>query len=152
MLFYYLNRTGYNGLCRFNKRGLFNVPFGRYNRINYARDFLHLQGVLAEWKVTAGDFQDVKLNGTEFVYADPPYDVEFTSYSAGGFQWADQERLAEWLSGHEGPVIASNQATSRIIELYEKWGFDVTQLKGPRRISSDGNRKPAMEILALRNL
>src|SRR5690554_6894405 len=34
-LFYYLNRTGYNGLCRFNKQGLFNVPYGRYNRINY---------------------------------------------------------------------------------------------------------------------
>jgi len=29
-LFYYLNRTGYNGLCRFNKQGAFNVPFGRY--------------------------------------------------------------------------------------------------------------------------
>jgi DNA adenine methylase len=36
-LFYYLNRTGYNGLCRFNRRGEFNVPFGRYN----ARSLLH---------------------------------------------------------------------------------------------------------------
>ena len=38
-LFYYLNRTGYNGLCRFNQKGEFNVPFGRYRRINYQRDF-----------------------------------------------------------------------------------------------------------------
>ncbi len=38
-LFYYLNRTGYNGLCRFNRSGEFNVPFGRYTRITYARDF-----------------------------------------------------------------------------------------------------------------
>src|SRR5690242_14532773 len=38
-LFYYLNRTGYNGLCRFNRSGEFNVPFGRYRSINYLTDF-----------------------------------------------------------------------------------------------------------------
>ena len=38
-LFYYLNRTGYNGLCRFNGSGEFNVPFGKYSRIQYTRDF-----------------------------------------------------------------------------------------------------------------
>src|SRR5579862_4036333 len=38
-LFYYLNRTGFNGLCRFNGSGLFNVPFGRYARIKYRHDF-----------------------------------------------------------------------------------------------------------------
>src|ERR687896_413085 len=38
-LFYYLNRTGYNGLCRFNQQGKFNVPFGRYKRIDYRKDF-----------------------------------------------------------------------------------------------------------------
>ena len=38
-LFYYLNRTGYNGLCRFNQKGEFNVPFGRYKQIRYSADF-----------------------------------------------------------------------------------------------------------------
>ena len=38
-LFYYLNRTGYNGLCRFNRSGEFNVPFGQYTRIPYVQDF-----------------------------------------------------------------------------------------------------------------
>ena len=38
-LFYYLNRTGYNGLCRFNQQGEFNVPFGRYKRLDYRKDF-----------------------------------------------------------------------------------------------------------------
>ncbi len=39
-LFYYLNRTGYNGLCRFNRRREYNVPFGRYRQITYRQDFL----------------------------------------------------------------------------------------------------------------
>src|SRR5215813_11285242 len=48
-LFYYLNRTGFNGLCRFNKSGGFNVPFGEYKRINYVRDFGHYQQVFENW-------------------------------------------------------------------------------------------------------
>lgn len=54
-LFYYLNRTGYNGLCRFNKKGEFNVPFGRYKRINYVRDFRDYRLPLQNWQFTAGD-------------------------------------------------------------------------------------------------
>ena len=42
---------------------------------------------------------------TSFVYADPPYDVEFTAYSAGGFGWEDQVRTATVLTRHPGPVV-----------------------------------------------
>src|SRR6266849_9414144 len=48
-LFYYLNRTGYNGLCRFNQNGGFNVPFGRYANITYTEDFRHYRKLLAGW-------------------------------------------------------------------------------------------------------
>ena len=56
-LFYYLNRSGFNGLCRFNKSGLFNVPFGRYAKINYRRDFLVFRPLFAQWKFQLGDFE-----------------------------------------------------------------------------------------------
>jgi DNA adenine methylase len=151
-LFYYLNRTGYNGLCRFNRRGEFNVPFGRYAKINYAADFSAYAPVFARWEFRLGDFERVGLEPGDFVYADPPYDVEFTSYSRGGFPWEDQVRTAEWLAKHDGPVILVNQATEAIRRLYRSLGYRERLLQAPRMINSTGDRTPAMEIFATRNL
>ncbi|MDZ4767102.1 MAG: Dam family site-specific DNA-(adenine-N6)-methyltransferase [Chloroflexota bacterium] len=151
-LFYYLNRTGYNGLCRFNRRGEFNVPFGTYKTINYASDFFDYVNTLSAWEFRNGDFQSIELQDDDFIYADPPYDVEFVSYSKEGFNWEDQERLAEWLAKRKSPVIISNQQTDRTVKLYTDLGFDVHYFDAPRRISSDGNRKPAKEVLALKNI
>jgi DNA adenine methylase len=149
-LFYYLNRTGYNGLCRFNRQGLFNVPFGRYVNPTYVSDFRAYQSTLAHWTFQRGDFSALSITPNDWVYADPPYDVPFTSYSAGGFNWADQERLAHWLMGLPCPVVASNQATERIIDLYKGLGFEVQTLPAPRRIACTGNRTDALEMLAIK--
>lgn len=151
-LFYYLNRTGYNGLCRFNSRGQFNVPFGRYARLHYRLDFSPYRAALAGWSLRAGDFEDVPLRPTDFVYADPPYDVPFTRYAARAFGWDDQVRTARWLAAHPGPVVLTNQATDRIVELYRGLGYDLTELSAPRRISCTGDRSAAVEVLASRNL
>ncbi len=151
-LFYYLNRTGYNGLCRYNSKGKYNVPFGRHNTINYVSDFCAYADALSRWVLTCVDFQQLDLRPGDFVYADPPYDVEFTSYSAGGFGWDDQVRLAEWLARHRGPVVASNQGTERIKKLYRRLGFDIRMLKGPRRISCNGDRRSAQEVLVTKGI
>jgi DNA adenine methylase len=151
-LFYYLNRTCYNGLCRFNSSGFFNVPFGRYKQINYIRDFSTYHEIVREWQFTTGDFEQVRVAPDDFLYADPPYDVEFRSYSKEGFSWNDQIRLAEWLSEHRGPTVLSNQATDRILSLYSRLGFELRILKGPRMINCTGDRSPAKEVLATRGL
>jgi DNA adenine methylase len=151
-IFYYLNRTGFNGLCRFNSRGEFNVPFGRYARIVYLRDFSAYASAFAGWTFLNGDFEAVPLEPDDFVYADPPYDVQFTHYSKGGFSWDDQVRAAGWLSRHPGPVVLVNQATDRVERLYRELGFAVRFLDGPRRISCTGDRSPAREILGTRNV
>jgi DNA adenine methylase len=151
-LFYYLNRTGYNGLCRFNSRGRFNVPFGRYVRIPYRRDFSEYRSLFAGWSFTNLDFERLAVAEDDFIYADPPYDVPFRQYSKGGFDWDAQVRAAEWLAKHPGPVVLSNQATDRIIALYARLGYDVIRLKGPRMINCTGDRTPAWEVLATRNI
>lgn len=151
-IFYYLNRTCFNGLCRFNRRGEFNVPFGKYKNITYIRDFSPYQQLFANWEFTGVDFESVPLEPGDFVYADPPFDVQFTQYAKEGFGWEDQVRTAEWLARHKGPVVLSNQATERIVELYQKLGFKLRFLDAPRRISCTGDRKPVREVLAARNL
>ncbi len=147
-LFYYLNRTGYNGLCRFNQKGGFNVPFGKYKKINYNEDFSAYKAILSQWKFTNTDFGKIKINSNDLIYADPPYDVEFRQYSRNGFEWSEQERLAQWLANQNCPAIASNQATDRILSLYRDLGFEYKILDAPRRISCNGDRVPAKEMLA----
>jgi DNA adenine methylase len=151
-LFYFLNRTDYNGLCRFNRRGEFNVPFGKYKTINYTNDFSRYAQPLSKWKFTIGGFEGLILGANDFIYADPPYDVEFVSYSKEGFTWDDQVRLARWLAAHAGPVVLSNQATHRVVELYKSLEFSLQFLESPRRISSNGDRTPALEVLATRGI
>ena len=149
-LFYYLNRTGYNGLCRFNRRGQFNVPFGRHETINYAKDFDVYTDAMSAWQFTVGDFEGIELRPDDFVYADPPYDVEFTQYSKEAFGWDEQVRLAEWLSRHPGPVVLSNQATKRIVKLYRDLGYRIKRREAPRMISCNGDRTKAVEVIATR--
>jgi DNA adenine methylase len=149
-LFFYLNRTCYNGLCRFNRSGEFNVPFGRHTTINYARDLSHYVDALRDWRFTAGDFETIKLAPDDFVYADPPYDVEFTQYSKEAFGWPEQVRLAKWLAQHPGPVVLSNQKTERVEKLYRDLGFDLEFREAPRMISCNGDRTKATEVIATR--
>lgn len=151
-LFYYLNRTGFNGLCRFNRSGLFNVPFGRYTNITYCRSFPEHTESLAAWEFASGDFESLRIKHSDFLYVDPPYDVPFTQYSSNGFAWKDQVRLVDWLRRHKGPIVISNQATPRVCRLYRDAGYQLTYLRAPRLISCNGDRTPAKEVLATRNL
>jgi DNA adenine methylase len=151
-LFYYLNRTCFNGLCRFNQKGKFNVAFGKYKAITYAKDFDAYLPAFSRWNFKCVDFEELEIFADDFIYADPPYDVEFTTYSPSGFTWADQVRCAEWLASQPCPVVLSNQATARIIALYESLGFELTELDAARTISCTGDRTPAREVLASRNI
>ena len=129
------------------------MPFGRYAQINYTRDFTPYRAVLADWTFTSTDVEAVPLEPTDFVYADPPYDVEFTQYARDGFTWADQERTAAWLAQHPGPVVLVNQATARVEELFRRLGYEVQFLQARRSISCKGDRRePVREIMGTRNV
>lgn len=151
LLFYYLNRTCFNGLCRFNKSGFFNTPIGSYEEVNFKYDFSQYKAAMEGWELYSGDFESLPIKSDDWIYSDPPYDVEFTQFAPKDFVWADQERLAKWLARHPGVVLASNSYTKRIVELYKDYGFKIFVGEAPRFISCTGDRTPALEILAFKN-
>ena len=157
-LFYALNRTGFNGVCRYNKSGIFNVPWGKQGRRgtapNLQREFPEHAAAIKNWEIIVADFSVVlvQLQHDDFLYIDPPYDGTFSDYAEGGFTWDEQERLAVEAAEHTGPIVASNSSTSRILKLYQDLGFAIELLDAPRRISSNGNRDSVKEMLATKNV
>jgi len=158
-LFVYLNRHGYNGLCRYNSKGGFNTPFGQYMKPYFPENemrYFYSKTKNAVFKVA--DFRDV-MNAAgkgDVVYCDPPYvplsdTANFTAYSSGGFGKNDQVELAELarhLSGRGVPVLISNHATEFTLSLYKTAKIELLSVQ--RFISCDGdNRGKAEEILAL---
>jgi len=158
-LFLYLNRHGYNGLCRYNSQGVFNVPFGHYKRVYFPEEALQqfLQKE-AQAEFHQADFRETfrqaKLG--DIIYCDPPYvpvndqDKGF-NYHKGGFSLADQTDLATLAqeTAEKGiSVIVSNHDTPLTRELYAKATISSFPVK--RVISCIGSkRKPAHELIAV---
>ncbi len=127
----FLNKTGYNGLYRVNRRGYFNVPFGRYERPTVLdRDALKAaHQALQCVDLMCSDFaQPLRLaRKGDFVYVDPPYQpltstANFTAYTSRGFGWSEQDRLAKWLvrAARRGcHVLINNADTREVRQLYE---------------------------------
>jgi DNA adenine methylase len=160
----FLNKTGYNGLYRVNKKGRFNVPFGRYTKPGFSQpDSLNnlracaraLRRVILEVR----DFADVarRARAGDFVYFDPPYvpasnTADFTSYVAGGFGWEDQRRLAEVFRGlSRRGVLAmlSNSDTPAVRELYD--GLRVDTVYAARSINSRADKRGKVGEVVVRN-
>ncbi|MFC2036610.1 DNA adenine methylase [Chloroflexota bacterium] len=159
--FIYLNRTCYNGLYRVNRRGQFNVPFGRYHNPTIC-DAGNLQAVhraLQGVTVLNGDFNRCLefAEPGDFVYLDPPYDplsdtANFTSYTSGDFGVDDQRRLAELfraLDRRGCQVMLSNSFTELVQALYD--GYQQVQVQARRVISAKGSGRGSIPELLVMN-
>lgn len=158
-LFQYLNRHGFNGLCRYNKQGKFNVPIGTSSKpkqvpVQQIDDF-HRKFANATVVLTSDNFIEVfnRLENTEdvLVYSDPPY-VPLTSdfdYTGNGFEWEQQVLLKQLSKQSKHTAIISNHWTPLTEDLYsdadEIHVFDVQ-----RTISSKGSdRKRVQECIVV---
>lgn len=160
MLFLFLNRHSFNGLCRYNKKGGFNVPFGSYKKPYFPEKELWAFAEKAQ-KATfiCESYADAIKRAEEdwVIYCDPPYaplsnTASFTTYSAGGFTLDDQAilaRLARHTAARKGvPVLISNHDIALTRELYRGARLDEILVK--RTISRNGgSRNKVAELLAL---
>ncbi|HDL6906017.1 TPA: DNA adenine methylase [Yersinia enterocolitica] len=161
-MFLYLNRHCHGGICRYNQKGEFNVPYGKYKAPYFPETEIRYFAEKAQ-KATfvCCDFSEALKTAAQgdVVYCDPPYiptsaTADFTHYHTGGFNLDDQHQLAEmlaWVADRGCYVIASNSDTPIARDLYSR--FDIHGITAPRSASckSDG-RKAVGEIIAIRPL
>lgn len=158
-LFIYLNRHCFNGLCRYNSSGKFNVPFGKYSGPNCPTDEIIKFAEFAQrCEFYHQSFQMTfdMLSDGDVVYCDPPYiplssTANFTSYSKDSFGPELQILLSElaFASSRRGvPTLISNHDTPFAKEIYAKARiekFDVQRLIS----SKAATRGAAPELLAI---
>lgn len=158
VLFVYLNRHGFNGLCRYNSKGQFNVPFGQYKGPAFPeREVRIFHERVQHFAFECGDFVAAMERAVpgDVVYCDPPYvplsaTSNFTSYVKEAFGFAQQKRLAELArecAARGVPVVISNHDTPEAQALYR--GARLTSFPVRRMISSKAStRGNAQELLA----
>ncbi|MFC0322600.1 Dam family site-specific DNA-(adenine-N6)-methyltransferase [Gallibacterium melopsittaci] len=159
-IFLYLNRFGFNGLCRYNSDNEFNVPFGAYRQHYFPENELHYFAEKAQTaEFICASFEQTFALATEesVVYCDPPYaplqqDSNFTRYSGNEFSLQDQRALAE-LARHtalsrNAIVLISNHDTAFTRDLYQ--GAKLKKINVQRSISqASARRVKVKELIAL---
>ncbi|CAM3037417.1 Dam family site-specific DNA-(adenine-N6)-methyltransferase [Legionella worsleiensis] len=158
-MFLYLNRHGYNGLCRYNSKGIYNVPFGLYTKPY----FPHQEMLLFHQKSAQAEFIHNDFRKTfqmaekgDVIYCDPPY-VPITiknrplPYTQKNFSDDDQIELAELAraTADRGiPVIISNHDTEFTREHYKN--AQIKSFQVSRLISCQSERRlPVNELIAV---
>jgi len=164
----FLNKTCFNGLFRLNKKGEFNVPFGRYKnpKILDEENLISASNVLEIAEIFLTDFENIKnkIKDDFFIYFDPPYrpiseTASFTSYSKYDFTDEDQKRLAEFyraLGINGNKLMLSNSDPKNenpddhfFEDLYSK--FRIQRVKANRMINCNGNKRGKINELLITN-
>lgn len=155
ILFVYLNRHGFNGLCRYNKSGVYNVPFGWHKKPYFPKEeLLFFLTIVDKCEFKAQSYTDTfkELKDDDVVYCDPPYYPEkkgyFVSYSREGFTVENQVELRDLSEAANCKVVLTNTLIDETKELYR--AAEILEHKVGRSISRKGDgRKPTPEIIII---
>ncbi len=135
-VFYFIRDYCYSSMFRYNANGEFNVPYGgiSYNRKDFSKkiEYLtsdNLKNYLSKTKIYELDFEEfcnkIELNENDFMFLDPPYDTEFSTYAKNNFDKNDQIRLANYLKNTKAKFMLVIKNTDFIYDLYKDSGFNI---------------------------
>ena len=161
--FYFIREYCYSSMFRYNSNGEFNVPYGgiSYNRKNFQRkiDYIkskELQSHFVNTDIYNLDFEEfldkIKLTKNDFIFLDPPYDTDFSSYVNNTFDKQDQERLANYLINKcPAKFMLVIKNTEFISDLYSDKGLYITSFDKTYMVSFKGRNNRDCEHLLITN-
>lgn len=162
-VFLFIRNYAYSGMFRYNAAGQFNVPYGGigYNRKNFAKKISYyrsneLEALLAKTEIDCLDFEEFFTKHSpkknDFVFLDPPYDSEFSTYAQNEFNKADQERLAKYLIKKcraKWMMIIKN--TDFIFNLYSNAGLTIQSFEKKYLVSFMNRNDKDVQHLMITN-
>ena len=100
VLYFFINKTAYSGMIRYNNNREYNVPFGRYPNLNTKLITQEHSLLLQRAEVLQEDYSTIfeRAESDDFMFLDPPYDCVFNDYGnidmMNGFDEEQHRRLA----------------------------------------------------------
>lgn len=162
-IFLFIRNFAYSGMFRYNSNGDFNVPYGGigYNNKNFSKkvDYLktkELKSLLDNTVIENLDFEDFFdqyiPENNDFVFLDPPYDSEFSTYAKNEFTKKDQVRLANYLIKKcKGKWMMIIKNTDFIFELYKNKGLNIQSFDKKYLVSFMNRNDKDVEHLLITN-
>jgi len=162
-IYYFIRNYTYSGMFRYNSNGEFNVPYGGlgYNNNSLEKKIAYIssdpiQEKLHNTDIECSDFYDFmkskKLNVEDFIFLDPPYDTEFSTYDQNEFTANDQKRLADFLVNEvscKWMLVIKN--TEFIHGLYNKTNINIQYFDKSYNVSFMNRNNRETEHLMITN-
>lgn len=155
LLYYYINKTAYSGMIRYNARGEFNVPFGRYKHLNTKSITLLHSNLLQRAELFNADYSDIfnMCREDDFVFLDPPYDCVFSDYGneeyKDGFNEDSHKQLANDFANLPCKALMVIGRTSLTEELYR--GYIVDEYEKNYAVNIRNRFKSAAKHIVVAN-
>jgi len=130
VLYFFINKTAYSGMIRYNNNGEYNVPFGRYPNLNTRLVTMQHSELLQRAELFSLDYSMIfeMAENDDFIFLDPPYDCVFNDYGnidmMNGFDELEHRRLAADFRNLQCRALMIIGKTPLTEELYGEYIYD----------------------------
>lgn len=161
-IFYFIREFCYASMFRYNKNGKFNVPYGgiSYNRKEFIKKINYIgskevKEYMKNTQIYCEDFEDflkeIRPKKGDFIFLDPPYDTEFSTYAKNEFAKQDQIRLCEYLKSTKANIMLIIKNTDFIYNLYNTKEFKIKTFDKKYLVSFQNRNDKDVEHLLITN-